>query len=130
MLERVTTAASGYKAYAGDFAALAGAETSLGLNENAGLSGTLRAAVHDVESKLKTIGDPQLTSSMLMMRRHEKDFMLRRDPKYVAELTKTVTEFSNSVAASDILPGIKAEMAGQVTAYQNAFMAWPRAQTR
>lgn len=124
LLERVTTAASGYKAYAGDFAALAAAETSLGLTENAGLSGTLRAAVHDVESKLKVIGDPTLTSSMLMMRRHEKDFMLRRDPKYVAELAKTVTVFSDAVAASDILPAIKADIARQVAAYQKAFEAW------
>ena len=124
LLERVTAANLGYKSYAGDFAALATAETSLGLNENAGLSGTLRAAVHDVESKLKAVGDPQLTSSMLTMRRHEKDFMLRRDPKYVAELAKTVIEFSNLIAASDISPAIKAEIARQVTAYQNAFTAW------
>ena len=32
---------------------------------------------------------PRLTSSMLTMRRHEKDFMLRRDPKYVGDLKKT-----------------------------------------
>jgi methyl-accepting chemotaxis protein len=76
---------------------------------------------HDVESKLKIVGDPQLTSSMLMMRRHEKDFMLRRDPKYVLELAKTVSQFSNSVAASDILPAIKADIARQVATYQKTF---------
>lgn len=124
LLERVSKAATGYNAYAIDFAALAGAEASLGLIENAGLSGTLRAAVHDVESKLKIVGDPQLTSSMLMMRRHEKDFMLRRDPKYVLELAKTVSQFSNSVAASDILPAIKADIARQVATYQKAFEGW------
>ena len=38
-----------------------------------------------IETKLKEIDDPRLTSWMLMMRRDdEKDFMLRRDPKYVS----------------------------------------------
>ena len=66
-----------------------GAEIKLGLNETLGLSGALRGAVHDIETKLKEIDDPRLTSWMLMMRRNEKDFMLRRDQKYVAEIKKS-----------------------------------------
>ena len=38
--------------------ALVAAETRLGLNETLGLSGSLRAAVHDIEAKLKEIDDP------------------------------------------------------------------------
>ena len=32
-----------------------------------------------------------------MMRRHEKDFMLRRDPKYIAEVKKAAGEFSKAI---------------------------------
>jgi methyl-accepting chemotaxis protein len=86
--EKVRLARDAFKTYGADFSTLVSAEVKLGLNETLGLSGSLRAAVHDIESRLKEIDDPRLTSWMLMMRRHEKDFMLRRDPKYVGELKK------------------------------------------
>ena len=79
--EKVRLVRDAFRTYGADFSALVSAEVKLGLNETLGLSGSLRAAVHDIESRLKEIDDPRLTSGMLMMRRHEKDFMLRRDPK-------------------------------------------------
>src|SRR5882724_10930617 len=124
LLERVTRAREGFKSYAADFSALVNAETRLGLNETLGLSGSLRAAVHDIEARLKEIDDPRLTSGMLMMRRHEKDFMLRRDQKYVGELKKTAAEFSKSMAAADIQPALKAEIAWKLERYQADFSAW------
>lgn len=80
LTDKVKLAHDGFKKYAADFAGLVSAELKLGLNETLGLSGALRSAVHDIETKLKEIDDPRLTSWMLMMRRNEKDFMLRRDP--------------------------------------------------
>ena len=62
------------------------------------MTGALRAAVHDIETKLKQVDDPRLTSLMLMMRRHEKDFMLRRDPKYIGELKKATGEFAKGLS--------------------------------
>ena len=96
--DKVKVAHDGFKKYAADFAGLVAAEIKLGLNEKLGLTGRLRAAVHDIETRLKEIDEPRLTSSMLMMRRHEKDFMLRRDQKYVGELKKTAAEFSSTVS--------------------------------
>ena len=61
---------------------------------------------------------------MLMMRRHEKDFMLRRDQKYVGELKKVVAEFSKSLAGADILPAVKTEIATKLDKYQADFSAW------
>ena len=46
----------------------------------------LRAAVHAVEEKLAEANLDALTVKMLMMRRHEKDFMLRGDEKYIANI--------------------------------------------
>jgi methyl-accepting chemotaxis protein len=124
MLARIEIVHRGFANYVKNFAELAQAEIKLGLNEKLGLTGSLRAAVHDIESKLKEIDDPRLTSSMLMMRRHEKDFMLRRDEKYVGELKKTAAEFSKSMAAADIQAALKAEIARKLERYQADFSAW------
>ena len=114
----------GFKKYLGNFTALVQAEIALGLSEEAGLSGTLRNAVHDIEAKLNKLDNPRLTSGMLMMRRHEKDYMLRRNPKYVGELKKTVAEFSATLAASDIDAATKADIGQHLDKYQKGFLAW------
>jgi methyl-accepting chemotaxis protein len=45
--DKTRQAHDGFKRYAQDFATLVAVETRLGLNETLGLSGSLRAAVHD-----------------------------------------------------------------------------------
>ena len=122
--EKVRLARDGFKSYAGDFAALVQAEIKLGLNETLGLSGSLRTAVHDIEARLKEVDNPRLTSWMLMMRRHEKDFMLRRDQKYVGELKKAAAEFLNVLAAAEIPPALTSEITVKLEKYQNDFLAW------
>jgi methyl-accepting chemotaxis protein len=48
------------------------------------------AAVHAVETQLKKYDQPRLAVLMLMMRRHEKDFILRGDEKDGDELQKAL----------------------------------------
>jgi methyl-accepting chemotaxis protein len=122
--EKVRLVRDAFKTYGADFAALVSAEMKLGLNETLGLSGSLRAAVHDIESRLKEIDDPRLTSWMLMMRRHEKDFMLRRDPKYVGELKKAAAEFAKALALVAVAPNVVAEINLKLEKYQKEFVAW------
>ena len=124
MLAKVEAVQQGFANYVKNFAGLAQAEVKLGLNEKLGLTGSLRGAVHDIETKLKEFDDPRLTSAMLMMRRHEKDFMLRRDEKYVGELKKTAADFSKSLAGADIQPAMKADIAKKLEKYQADFSAW------
>ncbi|SCB55650.1 methyl-accepting chemotaxis protein [Bradyrhizobium shewense] len=122
--EKASVVRTGFERYVSEFAAVEQAEVKLGLNETLGLSGSLRTAVHDIETKLKEIDDPRLTSGMLTMRRHEKDFMLRRDPKYLDALKKTATEFSGQVEASAIPPAVKADIGKKLSKYQDDFVAW------
>jgi hypothetical protein len=61
--------------------------------EDYGLSGVMRKYIHEVESILEARNHYELTSIMLTLRRHEKDFMLRKDPKYLDRFDKTITEF-------------------------------------
>jgi methyl-accepting chemotaxis protein len=121
---RIDVAQRGFKIYVNDFTAVAQAEIRLGLNETLGLSGSLRTAVHDIEAKLTEIDNPRLTVWMLMMRRHEKDFMLRRDPKYVGELKKAAAEFAKLLAGADVLPALKADIVQKLEKYQTDFVAW------
>src|SRR5882724_2448739 len=122
--EKIRLAHDGFVSYARDFAALVSAEVKLGLNETLGLSGSLRGAVHDIEAKLKEIDNPRLTSWMLMMRRHEKDFMLRRDQKYAGELKKAAAEFSKVLAVTEVAPDVGAEINLKLEKYQKEFVAW------
>jgi len=124
LLEKVKLAHDGFKKYSADFIALVAAETKLGLNETLGLSGTLRGAVHEIETRLKEIDDPRLTSGMLMMRRNEKDFMMRRDPKYLAEIKKSAGEFSKALSAATIAPPVVVEITANLANYQKEFTAW------
>ncbi|WBL80535.1 methyl-accepting chemotaxis protein [Bradyrhizobium xenonodulans] len=127
LADRMKQAQEGFKRYASDFGALVAAETRLGLNEKLGLSGSLRGAVHDIESKLKEIDDPRSTTWMLMMRRHEKDFMLRRDPKYIAEVKKAGVEFSNAIEVVAVPEAVMNDITAKLRKYQSEFAAWAEA---
>jgi len=122
--DKIEIVEKGFGSYAKEFAALEQAEVELGLNETLGLSGSLRAAVHDIEAKLKEKDEPRLTSGMLMMRRHEKDFILRRDYKYVGELKKSAADFSKLLAVADMSPALKGDIAQKLETYQADFSAW------
>jgi methyl-accepting chemotaxis protein len=67
--------------YQGHFEQVVALKQKLGLNEEAGLEGRLRGSVHAIEAKVDQLHESALLATMLMMRRHEKDFMLRRDAK-------------------------------------------------
>jgi methyl-accepting chemotaxis protein len=124
LADKIKVAQQGFKGYAADFTSLVDGEIKLGLNEKLGLTGALRAAVHEIESRLKEIDDPRLTSWMLMMRRHEKDFMLRRDQKYVGELKKAAGEFSKALSYTLLAPADVAEINSKLGKYQKDFVAW------
>jgi methyl-accepting chemotaxis protein len=124
LADKTKMAHEGFKSYAADFAKYVAAETKLGLNEKLGLTGALRAAVHDVEAKLKQLDEPRLKSGMLMMRRHEKDFMLRRDPKYIGELKKTIGDFSGELAMASVPAATAEEITTKLDKYLRDFLAW------
>lgn len=74
------------------FVQLAALRDAVGLDEQVGLQGAFRNAAHDLEI---AVGDrsSQLMASMLMMRRHEKDYMLRSDIKYIHKLAEESGKF-------------------------------------
>ena len=85
--------ASGFGTYLAAFDALYNKELELGLDEKSGLQGELRSKVHNAEEALKVVDNPILTVKMLMMRRHEKDFIMRGSDKYIGRIADRVEEF-------------------------------------
>ncbi|MBO6825375.1 MAG: hypothetical protein JJ879_04185 [Sneathiella sp.] len=74
----------------------------VGEDEKSGLQGLLRNSVHKVEELLKEYANDKITVTMLMMRRHEKDFLLRFDPKYIGRMEERHKEFKAQIEAANL----------------------------
>jgi len=95
----------------------------IGLTHNSGLRGHLRHAVHEAEADLKKLKKVQLTADMLMLRRNEKDFMLRKLPKYIDKFKKNYAIFMQHLSASDIDTQNKKLIADRMKTYHAGFIA-------
>ena len=115
---------TGFSAYTKGFLALVEAKRQLGLNPEFGLQGSLRKSVHDIEKSLGEFDQPQLTIGMLTMRQNEKDFILRRDAKYSAELKKAAAVFSSTLDKSNLPAAAKEDIARKLGAYVKDFAAY------
>lgn len=82
------------------FNALINEQKNIGLTPKTGLYGALREAVHNAESKIKSLNDASLMKDMLMLRRREKDFMLRNDMKYLAKFNTDIITIEKTLANS------------------------------
>tara|TARA_B100001245_G_scaffold234957_1_gene221663 strand:+ start:13224 stop:15095 length:1872 start_codon:yes stop_codon:yes gene_type:complete len=103
-LNNLSQALQHYKA---SFDAIVATYTEVGLTPTTGLYGSLRDAVHQVEKSLEVHSDYELLYHMLMLRRHEKDFMLRHDLKYTdrfAEQIRLTTDLLTERGYQDIQP--------------------------
>ena len=95
----------------------------IGLIHKSGLYGSLRAAVHAVEKPLAEMGEDKLSKDMLMLRRREKDFMLRDDMKYVKKFEKDFVTMSTNLTASDLSGDQKSNLQGLLDTYRKDFLA-------
>ena len=113
-----------FDAYADEFSKIVNLQRDIGLTEEGGLLGSLRSSVHDVEEALATYNADKLTVIMLMMRRHEKDFLARIDPKYVDRIDSRLAEFGPALAATSSIPDDeKKKITGLMTSYVTDFKA-------
>lgn len=77
--------------YKDAFLSLIVKQQQIGLNPKDGLYGSLRKSVHIVQDSAKSLQNHQLLSAVYDLRKQEKDFMLRRDMKYIAKFEKKIT---------------------------------------
>jgi methyl-accepting chemotaxis protein len=110
-----------FVAYATKVGELQQIHAQLGYDPDSGVQGKLRKAAHALEDSFKANKNPDLTISLLMMRRHEKDFMLRLDGKYIKQLNGEVD--SMLARPADQFGGASARdvIVKTLTVYQSGF---------
>ncbi|QHP67907.1 methyl-accepting chemotaxis protein [Bradyrhizobium sp. LCT2] len=109
--------------YATRFQNVVSAQRNLGFNEDDGFQGKLRNAVHAVEQRLDQVKQPRLTILMLMMRRHEKDFILRGEDKFGDQLTQRETDFESELGQATLAPEAKSQVLELIRAYKASFVS-------
>ena len=88
-----------------------------------GGKGPFRQAAHRIEDRLRSRYVPNLERDLLQLRRREKDYLLRHDPRYVQLAVDELEGISAKVAQSAISAEQKAKLQGLIEAYQRDFLA-------
>jgi methyl-accepting chemotaxis protein len=123
----VTEVEARFPEYVAAFSKVVTAWTAIGLTDEDGLRGKLRASVRAAEEKLKALSQDRLVIDMLTLRRHEKDFLLRLDPKYVEAHAKSVATFLQDLAAASLGEADRTEISGLITSYGADFQTMSQA---
>ncbi len=79
-------------------------------DKESGIRGKMRKLAHDMETAIKKTGSLALMVEYLMLRRHEKDFVLREDDKYVKKAQNVVTSMSTILTAMKTDQALKADI--------------------
>ena len=113
--------AADFKEYQRDFTSVVAASEALGLTPETGLQGQLRKAVHNIESELSALNQDALLVTMLQLRRHEKDFMLRQDPKYITTFNQTLERLKNNIQTASLPEGKVSLLVSLAEQYRQGF---------
>ncbi len=107
--------------YSSKFNGVAELQIKIGLHAKDGLYGELRKAVHNVEEDLKQANSYHLLSLMLQLRRAEKDFMLRRDLKYIDKFNNGIQTFKQQLVNEPLPASTISAIQGYLVEYQTKF---------
>lgn len=107
------------KDYSKIFDEVVGLHFKKGLNDVSGFRGELREAIHKTESILAKRGNKELEIQMLILRRREKDYFIRRDLKYIDELAKDYNKFKQVLNSSFLDGKTKTELNQSSEIYMN-----------
>ena len=107
--------------YEENFALFADTRVVLGLDPASGLEGQLREAVHAAEKMVGSLALPKVEVTLLKMRRHEKDFIMRLDAKYIEKLDKEIATFGSYPETMFLSQQHRTRTLAKLTEYQEAF---------
>jgi methyl-accepting chemotaxis protein len=85
------------KNYKDIFAKLVATQKEIGLDHKSGLYGSLRESVHVAQDLAKKANFPEALALTYELRKHEKDFMLRYDKKYIDKFDKSYNKLINLI---------------------------------
>jgi methyl-accepting chemotaxis protein len=97
-------------------------QNKIGLNHKKGLYGSLRKSVHQVQNSIKELKFAQALAFVYELRKHEKDFMLRFDKKYLYKYESTFSNLVNLIESSDLSDTIKEKNLLNLNTYKKDFL--------
>jgi methyl-accepting chemotaxis protein len=113
-VKKFTTILSEYRKYMFEYITL---QETIGLDEKKGLYGSLRASVHSVQDTAKKLQNYELLAKVYDLRKQEKDFMLRRNLKYVDKYKSKIDKLINN---SEL---VKGDIKTHLQNYKKDFLA-------
>jgi len=117
-VDDLRAAVSGYEA---SFEKLAAAYRQRGFSDW-GAEGAWRVAAHGIETALAATGRAPLTISLLEVRRHEKDYLLRADPSYIDQLNAELDRLQAGTAT--VGEPARTTLLADIQGYRGAFASY------
>jgi methyl-accepting chemotaxis protein len=88
-----------------------------------GTEGKMRKSIHNVEREINSMDLPVWSVHMLMLRRHEKDYLLRRDVRYKDTFEKEHLAFKTTITRSNVPEHKKREVLALLDDYRTSFFS-------
>ncbi len=99
------------RSYKDIFIKIVNLQKKIGFNYKDGLYGSLRSSAYKVQENTKSLNDNNLYAKILTLRKHEKDFMLRMDMKYIDKFSNVYADteqyVNNLVDNDNLLANLK-----------------------
>ena len=110
------------------FAALTAEEEKLGLSEFEGFQGSLRDSGNTIEqtvnNELSALPDSGLNAPLMLMRRYEIAYRLKRDESVNSDFKTELEKFQKAIGGIAVDDTTKKKLNDQVQAYTKAFADW------
>ena len=89
-----------------------------------GLVGKMRDAIHKVENLNRTLGNKDINIHVLTLRRHEKNYVIRKEIRFISKFKKEITKMQRTLVKSNLTTIQKKEMQDLLISYLNSFIAF------
>jgi methyl-accepting chemotaxis protein len=119
-LQKIDQIETAIKDYENQFLNVVSLLETKGFHES-GLEGEFRAKVHEIENFVTKHEIDNLTIDLLTIRRNEKDYLLRRDPKYINQLKESTDTFLSDLSQTELSTNEKNELKDLLTDYLELF---------
>lgn len=111
-----------FEAYRDRFSELVSLQQTMGLHHEDGLQGALRNAAHEAQALIDELGEVRLEAGVLRLHRNEKDFLARRDEKYVKSFEDNFSVFQRELSTLSLAPGVSADLNVHMADYKQRFL--------
>ena len=100
-----------------------------GLDHKSGLQSKFRGAVHELEEHIEELQNDTIMVEMLMLRRHEKDYLMRGSAKYIEKVNKRLDSLLQISESLEISPEIREEFIFHANEYRSVFAEYVKLDT-